>query len=102
MKVYLVSLLFSISVISYSQSSQNFEWIPFSWVSDSVSGKYFEKLAIFIPVTIDDLPQKFTMQFDLGAITTCFYENSLNLFLKKYPSLNNKLDTTKKFWIENK
>lgn len=82
------------------KSSQDPEWIPFSWVSDSISGKYFQKVAIFLPVTIDDLPHRFSMQFDLGAVTSVFYGNSLSPFLEKYSSLNNKLDTANTFWMQ--
>lgn len=96
----LLSLGVSIVVSCSQRSSQNLEWIPFTWVSDSVSGKFVDKIAINIPVTIDELPHKFSMQFDLGAVRTCFYGNVLNVYLEKYPALNNKLDTTKKFWIQ--
>lgn len=97
--LFYCSLFISITSCSH-ENSQNLEWIPFSWVSDSVSGKYFEKAAIILPVTIDELPHKFSMQFDLGAINTVFYGNSLNPFLEKYSSLNNKLDTINTFWMQ--
>jgi len=82
-------------------STQNLEWIPFDWTTATFSGKVIEKATINIPVTIDELPYKFSMQFDLGAVTTVFYGNSLNPFLEKYPSLSNKLDMNKKFWIQS-
>jgi hypothetical protein len=78
------------------------KWIPFNWETLAFSGEIIEKAAITIPVTIDELPQKFTMQFDLGAPTTCFYEKPLKRFLVEYPFLNNKLDTTKKFLLNGK
>ena len=79
--------------------SQKLNWIPFEWVSDSVSGKYFDKLAINIPVSIDGLPHKFNMQFDLGAVTTVIYGNSIAKYLDKYSGFNNKIDSTKSFII---
>ena len=79
--------------------SQKLNWIPFEWVSDSVSGKYFDKLAINIPVSIDGLPHKFNMQFDLGAVTTVIYGNSIAKYLDKYSWFNNKIDSTKSFII---
>jgi len=79
--------------------SQKLNWIPFEWVSDSVSGKYFDKLAINIPVSIDGLPHKFNMQFDLGAVTTVIYGNSITEYLDKYSWFNNKIDSTKSFII---
>jgi hypothetical protein len=78
---------------------QKLNWIPFEWVSDSVSGKYFDKLAINIPVSIDGLPHKFNMQFDLGAVTTVIYGNSIAKYLDKYSGFNNKIDSTKSFII---
>ena len=103
MKNFLVFLVISLWLISCSQkSSENIEWIPFTWTSVNLSGRNIEKVSMNIPVRIDDLPYKFTMQFDLGAVTTNFYGNSLNPFLEKYPLLNNKLDTTKTIWMQNK
>jgi hypothetical protein len=78
---------------------QKLNWIPFEWVSDSISGKYFDKLAINIPVSIDGLPHKFNMQFDLGAVTTVIYGNSIAKYLDKYSGFNNKIDSTKSFII---
>ena len=99
LKFWLVFTLSS-TLVSYSQkNSQNLEWIPFTWASDSISGKLIDKTGIIISVTIDELPHKFNMQLDLGAVTTCFYGKILNVYLEKYPALNNKLDTTKKFRI---
>jgi len=96
MKKILIFLFLGILIRSCSQkSSQNLEWIPFVWESGSDWGKYIEKMAINIPVTIDELPYKFTMQLDLGTYTTGFYIHSLKPFLEKYPSLKNKLDTSK-------
>ncbi len=63
------------------------DWIPFNWESDSFAGRYLEKVAITIPVSIDTFLYKFNMQFDLGANTTMFYENSIAAF----PDLHNKL-----------
>ena len=79
--------------------SQKLNWIPFEWVSDSVSGKYFDKLAINIPISIDGLPHKFKMQFDLGAVTTVIYGNSIAKYLDKYSWFNNKIDSTQSFII---
>lgn len=85
-----------IGTVAYSQK---LNWIPFEWVGDSVSGKYFDKLAINIPVSIDGLPHKFNMQFDLGAVTTVIYGNSIAKYLDKYSGFNNKIDSTKSFII---
>ena len=53
------------------------QWFSFKWYSDSVSGRYFDKLAILLPVKIDDIKANFMAQFDLGASETVLYGNSL-------------------------
>ena len=95
-RFYIIIFSFIISSMSYGQK---LNWIPFEWVSDSISGKYYDKLAINIPVSIDGLPHKFTMQFDLGAVTTVIYGNSIAKYLDKYSGFNNKIDSTKSFII---
>ena len=45
-------------------------WIKFNWVGDSLANKYFDKLAMTIPIQIDQLPYAFTAQLDLGAVST--------------------------------
>lgn len=87
-------------LVSFSAFGQKQEWIPFSWTGDSVSGKYFDKLAMIIPVTIDNLPYKFKMQLDLGAVTTVLYGNTILPYLNVNSELKNKLDTTLIFWIQ--
>ncbi|SEF56424.1 hypothetical protein [Flavobacterium urumqiense] len=86
--------LFTILLISFTTFGQKLEWIPFNWLGAEVSGKYFDKFAIIIPVTVDNLPHKFNLQLDLGAYNTIFYENSINPYLEKYSNLKNKIDTT--------
>ena len=95
-RIYIVLFSLIISSLSYGQK---LNWIPFEWVSDSISGKYYDKLAINIPVSIDGLPHKFKMQFDLGAVTTVIYGNSIAKYLDKYSGFNNKIDSTKSFII---
>ncbi|MDR2406925.1 MAG: hypothetical protein LBE13_02260, partial [Bacteroidales bacterium] len=90
MKKKLFLLLFLL--LSLSGYSQQLEWIPFKWIKDDKLG---DKAAITIPVTIDDLPGKFTMQFALGANGRfIFYGNAIDPYLKKNRSLREKLDTT--------
>jgi hypothetical protein len=76
---------------------QQLNWIPFNWIGDSVSGRYFDKLAITVPVTVDKLPHQFEMQLDLGAVTTVFYGNAIEPYLEKYSELKSKIDTTLTF-----
>lgn len=96
-QIFIATFLF-LSITSFGQKLQ---WIPFNWVGDSVSGKYFDKLAITIPVTLDNLPHKFNMQLDLGATTTVIYGNSFKPYLDNYRELKNKIDTTLKFRIQS-
>ena len=96
-QIFITTFLF-FSITSFGQKLQ---WIPFNWVGDSVSGKYFDKLAITIPVTLDNLPHKFNMQLDLGATTTVIYGNSIKPYLDNYSELRNKIDTTLKFRIQS-
>ena len=112
MKKFLIFLFFSILMISCAKlvsneisqkgSPSEIEWIHFEWVSFSKKGQKFEKAAFKIPVKIDELPRNFYMQFDLAAPTTCLYGNNFKPILKRNPSLDNKLDTTKTFWIQGK
>jgi hypothetical protein len=80
MKQFFVLTFLLISATSFGQKP---DWIPFNWEGDSVSGKYFDKLAITIPVTLNNLPNKFKMQFDLGATVTVIYGNSIKPYLEK-------------------
>ncbi len=93
------SLLFSIFTLS--TFGQKLEWVPFNWVGDSISGKYYDKLIMVVPMNIDNLPHGFNMQLDLGAIETVIYGNSISSYLEKYPELKNKIDTSLTFWIQS-
>lgn len=88
-------LFFTVTV-----NAQDLKWIPFKWTGDSISGKYFDKFSIVIPVKIDNIPARFNMQFDLGAVKTVIYGNSIQPYLDAYPALKNKIDTSKKFLIQ--
>ena len=81
---------------------QTSKWIPFEWASDSISGRYFDKLAINVPVQIENISDNLYMQLDLGATTTVIYENSFSPYLSLNQNLQNRLDTTLTFIIEGK
>jgi hypothetical protein len=80
--------------------AQNVQWIPFNWTGETISGKYFEKSSMVIPVKIDHIPARFNMQFDLGAVRTVIYGNSIQPYLDAYSELKNKIDTSKTFLIQ--
>jgi hypothetical protein len=92
------AFLFFVSVIT--ANAQDLKWIPFNWTADSVSGRYFDKLSINVPVKIDNIHANFNMQFDLGAVRTVIYGNSIKPYLEAYPDLKSKIDTSKKFLIQ--
>lgn len=72
------------------QTKNALPWVPFYWSGDSISGRYFDKSAMYVPVTVENLPNKFICQFDLGA-NTKFYANDLSLFLNHYSILKEKV-----------
>lgn len=95
-----ISITFLLFVFTVAADAQDLKWIPFKWTGDTISGKYFDKSAIVIPVKIDNVPASFNMQFDLGAVRTVIYGNSIAPYLAVYPDLKNKIDTSKKFLIQ--
>jgi hypothetical protein len=77
-------------------------WIKFNWVGDSLANRYFDKIAITIPIRIDHLPyNNLVAQLDLGAVHTMFYGKSLAPYLQLSPELARKYDTTKRKEWEN-
>ncbi len=93
-----IACLFFIATIT--AHAQDLKWMPFRWKGDSISGKYFDKSAMFVPLKIDDIPANFSMQFDLGAVNTVIYGNAIEPYLDAYPYLKNKIDTSKKFFMQ--
>ncbi len=85
-------LLLFISPALFGQANNN--WIKFDWHGEIIFGKYYPKVAMSIPLKIENLPYNFCGQLDLGATTTLIYENSFKPFLKKHPSVLQKLDTS--------
>ncbi len=83
-------LIFANSIDVLSQEN-SLKWIPFVWQSDTISGKFVEKAYMYVPVKIDDLPENFTMQLDLGTTDTQFYGNSVKPYIAAYPSFAKKL-----------
>jgi len=90
-----------IFLVSNTLCAQNQNWIRFKWVGDSIAGRYFDKLAMVVPITIENLPYKFQMQFDLGAVNTVVYGKTIKPYLEKHPFLQSKIDTTLVFWIQS-
>jgi hypothetical protein len=79
-----------------SRVDEELVWMHFDWANETIGERYIEKAAMLVSVTIDNLPQKFTMQFDLGANEAMFHGNTIAPFLERYPSLVQKLNTTER------
>lgn len=80
---------------------QQVRWIPFHWEGATLAGRRFDKVAITVPVTLDNLPHRFKLQLDLGATTTVLYGNTLAPYLAAYPALQAKFDATRTFTIQS-
>ncbi|PIF45182.1 hypothetical protein CLU96_2183 [Chryseobacterium sp. 52] len=74
-------------------SAESYSWFPFSWYSAKISGKNFDKVAMLVPVKVNDVKADFTLQFDLGSDATLIYGNTINSYYR-----DNEI---KNFLIEN-
>lgn len=91
-------LIIVISFIVNQTNGQKFT--KFKWVNDSVSGRYIEQLSILLPVKIENLPNSFLMQLDLGSNKTIIRGKTISSFYNKFPELKNKLDTINLFKMQ--
>ena len=89
MKRHIIIFIFLfITNLSFSQKP---EWIHFDWHGENIFGKYYEKVAISLPIKVENLPYNFCGQLDLGATRTLFYGNSLKNYSVKF--INQKIDS---------
>lgn len=72
-------------------SKAHLSWAKFTWSSENIGGRHFEKTAMLIPVEIEGLPYDFRFQFDLGSNLTLLQGNTLNTILKKHPKFDRML-----------
>lgn len=86
-------LFFLLSITALSSAQTKKDWINFNWHGDSIYGKYYDKVAITIPLKLEQLPYHFCGQFDMGATQTVLYGISLKPFLGN-SNLLQKLDTS--------
>jgi len=80
-------------------------WAPFYWTGDSSGNRYFEKSAMFIPATIEGLPNRLAFQWDLGSDLTMLYEkNALSVFANQPGMLSRmgRLKSPLQFWNRQK
>jgi hypothetical protein len=72
-------------------SSSGLPWIPFMWSGLNLGDRYFDKAAMFVPVSIDGISSQFQCQLDIGANLTMLYGNDVAALSLKYPSFREKL-----------
>jgi hypothetical protein len=118
LKLVAIILLVILSILGYSfltdkttyttwdiekieSDTSKVSWAKFNWIGDSINGKYYQKMAMFIPCKMEGLPYNFLFQFDLGADRTGVYENNIHSFYKPHPELRNRfkrLRSPLQFW----
>lgn len=76
-----------------TDEAKNYPWFSFSWYSAKLSGRNFDKVAMLIPVKVNDLNADFTLQFDLGSDATLIYGNTIGSYYKE--------SEIKNFLVEN-
>ena len=89
-------ILLGILFTSCKSSKKGFDeinWANFEWAGDSLGNKYFDKVAMFIPVNFKGVPHNFLAQLDLGSDISIVYGNSFKAYLLTYPEFGRKLDT---------
>lgn len=94
--IVLGSILTSCMASSKNNSpSENYPWFPFSWYAAKISGKNFDKVAMLVPVKVNDLNANFTLQFDLGSDATLVYGNTINSYYKEIEVKNFLIESSK-------
>jgi len=88
-------------IIDSSADKSAISWTKFEWTSDTLNGRYFEKLSMNIPCKVEWISNTCTFQFDLGSDLTGVYENTFSSFYNLKPELKNKIKRLKsnlQFW----
>src|SRR5690606_4330300 len=60
----------------------------FTWLGDSIQGKWAPHVALLIPITIKECSDKLYMQFDTGVKHSLLYANKLKAIKHKYPAVS--------------
>ncbi|RSK40137.1 hypothetical protein [Hymenobacter perfusus] len=79
-----------------STTLPSYPWFSFTWATATVEGRKFDKVALMVPVKINDLRGNFTTQFDLGSDATLLYENALRSYFPGRRQLYALVDTTQR------
>lgn len=93
LKILLFSLGLTICSLGIHAQDAQIDWFKFQWEDATLSGKKVEKAAMIVPFEIEGIPHKFNAQFDLGAVTTMLYGNSIAPYLEKYKDTFSRIDT---------
>lgn len=73
----------------------------FTWLGDSIQGKWEPHVALLIPITIKECSDKLYMQFDTGAKHSLLYANKLKAIKHKYPAVSIFNEREAKDKVEN-
>lgn len=93
------------NISNNSADSATISWAKFEWTSGELSGKQMDRLSMNIPCKINDLPNSFTFQFDLGASLTGVYEKTFSSLYAGQPASAHKIKRLRsllQFWNGNK
>lgn len=88
--------LFALSLILFSnckdeEKIKEIQKISFVWEDGEIDGRAFEKVAMNIPIRIENIPANFYMQLDLGAINV-IDENVIKQYMSVDTVLARKLN----------
>ena len=81
--------------------ANRYTWTSFTWVNDTLSGRYFKRIAMFIPCKIEGVSENLQFQFDLGSDKTIIEKDSWNLISMSNLSVKNQKKRLKNpflFW----
>lgn len=97
LKYIFATLFIFSSAFSFGQKNhfkdEKLPWIKFYWKGDKLGKQYYDKAYMYVPVKIQDLPNQFDAQFDLGSIVTVLYGRPVASYQKQLPELQQTNDT---------
>ena len=100
-KIFSLTLLVSIATNAQKNlPNSSLPWIQFTWHSETLNGRFIDKAAMYVPITINQMPYAFDAQFDLGATSTMIYEKTFAPYLAQAPDLQKKINVKRTIQIE--
>ncbi|MEJ7658114.1 MAG: hypothetical protein WKG07_00055 [Hymenobacter sp.] len=82
-------------------TTPQYPWFPFKWYSATVAGKSFDKVAMLVPVKVNEIKANFITQFDLGSDASLLYENSIKNYFPTRSQLYSLVDTAQRSVSDN-